>query len=764
MSRHTTDALSAALSACAEEPIHIPDSIQPHGVLLAFDETTMRLAMASDNAATLLGPRAGTPGRTIDELLPAGSQLVREALGADLLEVNPIKLSVSATPVDAVLHRSDGLLVAELEPVDSHAVAPGGAAREDLVVPWYRALPATLQRLQDAATLDDLYAVLAREVRDLTGFDRVMIYRFDPEWNGEVVAEARDFALEPFLGLHYPASDIPAQARALYTVRWLRIIPDINYRPSVLTPRINPLTGAPLDLSGAFLRSVSPVHIEYLRNMRVAASMSVSLIDRGQLWGLIACHHYRGPHRPPQPVRTAAEFLGRTASLLLPTKQNREVYDSMLATGKAQARLTEALAQAPGAPLQALTTGVTTLADLLADAAVVARISGRSWKAGQAPPPPDLERMLTALRPRPGTGPIVTSSLATMHPDLADLAAIASGVLAVPIAGGGRGDVLVWLRPEVLREVAWGGSPEGGTATTGPSGPRLSPRRSFARWSETVRLTAKPWLPHEVEAAVQLGRHVSESLLRRVESDNRLVATLQSTVLLEAMPKLPDITVAVRYLPSQQDVTGGDWYDVVPLPSGRVAFALGDVAGHGLSVTAIGAQLRHGLRAYLLREDGPAAALQSLNELLLSLLPDEMATAVIAEIDPTTGDLHLANAGHPPVLRLGLTEANYPTLSRGPALGARADVSYHDDALFLDPGEGLLLFSDGLVERRGATLDHGLAILSGMVNENPDLDVEALCDRVIASAPSALDGVNSADDLTVLAWRRRGPNVPERPL
>ena len=151
-------------------------------------------------------------------------------------------------------------------------------------------------------------------MRRLTGFDRVMIYRFDEDWNGQVVAEDRADGLNSFLGLRYPASDIPAQARALYRSQWLRLIVDVGYRPVPLVPPLNPLTGRPLDLSHASLRSVSPVHVEYLHNMGVSASMSISLLDRGELWGLIACHHYAGPHQPPYEIRVAAEFLGQTLS------------------------------------------------------------------------------------------------------------------------------------------------------------------------------------------------------------------------------------------------------------------------------------------------------------------------------------------------------------------------------------------------------------------------------------------------------------------
>ena len=179
-------------------------------------------------------------------------------------------------------------------------------------------------RLTSATTVADLLDVAAAEIRRLTGFDRVMVYRFDPDWNGQVVAEAKHDLLESFLGLHYPASDIPPQARALYKVNLLRFIRDIDAVNAPLVPVDNPLTGAPLDLSQAALRSVSPIHCEYLRNMGVTASMSVSIMVAGELAGLVACHHYSGPYVPSAPVRATCEFLAQTLSLTLSSREQDE--------------------------------------------------------------------------------------------------------------------------------------------------------------------------------------------------------------------------------------------------------------------------------------------------------------------------------------------------------------------------------------------------------------------------------------------------------
>src|SRR3712207_135853 len=320
-----------ALQRCADEPIAVPGAIQPHGALVAVTEPDLTVVMASANAADVVG---AAPASLADVLAPADLDRLRAGLAGDLTELNPLRVTVAGAEVDLVVHRADGLLVTEWEPL-------AGAGQADPV--WHARLALVLQRLSASGTLDELTVSLARDVRALTGFDRVMVYRFDPEWNGEVVAEDRRADLEPFLGLRYPASDIPAQARALYATNWLRLIPDATYRRVPLEPAVNPVTGRPLDLSGAMLRSVSPVHLEYLANMGVVASMSVSLLDRRRLWGLIACHSYRGPHRPSYADRVAAEFLGRTASLLLQTTGEAGEQGRVVAVAQRRGRLGAAL-------------------------------------------------------------------------------------------------------------------------------------------------------------------------------------------------------------------------------------------------------------------------------------------------------------------------------------------------------------------------------------------------------------------------------------
>ena len=301
------------LDNCAREPIHIPGSIQPRGVLAVVREPDFVVRQVSANVGDLLG-------RSIDDVLgshlsalvgPEQAAVIAQAASkfGDLRERNPLDCLIDVggelRPFDAILRREPGgVLLVELE------IAHG--ARPFSFPNTYQAVRGSVEELNRAATLTELYDTTARAVRELTGFDRVMVYRYDEDYNGEVVAEAKQEDLNSFLGLHYPATDIPAQARALYEKNWIRLISDVDYTPAPLVPDIDPASGTPLDLTYATLRSVSPIHVEYLQNMGVRASMSISLLRNGRLWGLIACHHYAGPHLPPFATRAAAEFLGST--------------------------------------------------------------------------------------------------------------------------------------------------------------------------------------------------------------------------------------------------------------------------------------------------------------------------------------------------------------------------------------------------------------------------------------------------------------------
>ena len=310
------------LSNCNKEPIHIPGFIQPHGVLLALKESDLTILQISNNTFNFLGLH---PEQLLNQNLSILLELdqinlLKDCLSSENLPiVNPVDFSIKINDkignFDGIIHRSDGILILELEPLVSD--------KNNVFFKFYHLVKLAISRLQTVSTVTEVSQILANEVKKITGFDRVMVYRFDENWNGVVIAEAKPEYLTSYLGLHYPASDIPQQARKLYSENWLRLIPDAKYQPAAITPTHNPLTDQPLDLSKSVLRSVSPLHIEYMQNMGVTASMSISIMKNQKLWGLIACHH-QTPKYIPYDIRNTCEFLAQMASLEMGAKEDTE--------------------------------------------------------------------------------------------------------------------------------------------------------------------------------------------------------------------------------------------------------------------------------------------------------------------------------------------------------------------------------------------------------------------------------------------------------
>ncbi len=500
------------LQECAREPIHIPGRIQPHGVLLALEEPGLLCRVASANTEVLLGQEpSAVLERPLEEILgeAAGAQVrahLREAAGGTPRPRSlTCHLQRGIRTFDALFHRHDGLLILELEPAD-----PGV---ESSFPDFYHRVRGSLARLQGAGTIRELCQAAAEEVRSITDFDRVMVYQFDPEWNGEVIAEARAEEMEPFLGLHYPASDIPAQARQLYTINWIRLISDVDYRPVGLEPALNPLTGCPLDMSFSVLRSVSPVHIEYLQNMEVGASMSVSLLREGKLWGLIALHH-RTPRHVPYAVRSACEFLGQMLSLQFSLRERQEDLDYRFELRSTLTRLRARVAPEIGLP-QALSEGTEDLLKLVGAAGAALIQEEEVFLLGETPPAEAVRRLVGWLETQHVDEPVATDALPTRWPEAEAVRDAASGLLSVTLSRTSR---LLWFRPEVVRVVNWSGDPRKPVRTE-PGGPRIHPRKSFELWKETVRGRSRPWHPAELEAAIELRAALVDSLLRQAETE-----------------------------------------------------------------------------------------------------------------------------------------------------------------------------------------------------------------------------------------------------
>ena len=730
------------LDNCAREPIHIPGSVQPRGVLVVAQEPDLTIAQVSANVADLF-ERAPEDllGRGIAELVGVqqAAAISRTAAGfGDLRERNPLEMVIPVgereVAFDAILHReSGGQLLVELE------LATG--PRPFSFPNTYLAVRGSIAELNRASSLTELYDITARAVRELTGFDRVMVYRYDADYNGEVVAEAKRADLNPFLGLHYPASDIPAQARALYEKNWIRIIDDIDYTPAPLVPLANPTTGRPTDLTHSTLRSVSPIHIEYLKNMGVGASMSISLLRDGRLWGLIACHHYSGPHLPPYGVRTAAEFLGSTLSLRLVDRVEDDELRTRLAGQAVLAKIVAAM-QNQSEHLRSALLGAPDVVDLVPADGVVMNVDGELVTAGRVPEAGVIRELVSWLR---------SQELAQFDTDCVRESigldvdpAVASGLMAVLLPDD---HYLIWLRGELQRTVDWGGDPTNkAIAVQEGDSVRLSPRKSFDRWREVVRLRSAPWLETERANATALRLSIVENLYARSEHEVRLAETLQRSLLPE-VPTVDGWELSAHYEPAAGGRIGGDWYDAFPLGDGRVVIALGDVAGHGIGAAGTMAQLRNVLRAYLVDGVSTAGAIERLNDFTTLLLPAAFATLAVGCFDPATGTVDMVLAGHPVPLVVATAGAARPAaLTPSPPIGVPR-ATYRSATFTLAEGEGLIVYSDGLIERRDEDLSDSLQRLTGEVSQ-------LAATMTASSVFGAHDEYDATDDRTVVVLRR----------
>ena len=511
------------LTNCDREPIHIPGAIQPYGALLALRGVALEVVQASESTLPLLGiGPALLLGRSLDDVLgPDAAACVRE-MQVDGAAHSHRLLRVSirnAEPrlFDGALHESGGLSLLELEP----------ASAEDLTVERMSAvMRVAVERLEQAESVEELAQRIAAEMRALTGFDRVWVYRFHEDWHGEIIGESRREGIETWLGMHYPASDIPSQARALFLRNWVRVIPDLAFRPSPLVPVNNPLTRQPLDLGGALLRSVSPIHVQYLQNMGVTASLVISLIHRGKLWGLISGHHYTGPKRVSHAERSLCEFLAQALSLQIGAVDRLDDRAFALDIRRRVDGLLDRLGSSPSVR-SAMALGEVTMADAVSASGAALVLGDDVTTMGEAPAHQEIAGLVDWLRRTP-TDVVVTSALPRDYPPAAAFASVASGLLALPLTQHRR-DYLLWFRGEQRQTVRWAGDPRKPVSIAADGSERLHPRGSFELWEEESRGTSVPWEPEAREAAHDLRRGLLDLQIRRAEEISLLNEELLAT-------------------------------------------------------------------------------------------------------------------------------------------------------------------------------------------------------------------------------------------
>jgi diguanylate cyclase (GGDEF)-like protein/PAS domain S-box-containing protein len=497
------------LTACDQEPIHTPNAIQPQGALLVVRRDDLTVAHASANLADWLGLSAQAMlGRSLHEVIgEEGGYSIQSAL-ADarfgFCNVIPVSPPTALLPLQMTAHPIGDSICIELEAASPDAER-GTAIQRALAI---------MQALHAASSQRELCDIVVAKLRQLTGYDRVMVYRFDREGNGEVIAEAREHDLEPYLGLRYPASDIPRQARRMYLTQRVRAIADVDYVPVPLLSDVAPGPVAPLDMTFCALRSVSPVHLEYMRNMGTRASLGLSLIINNSLWGMLVCHH-RAPLVITPDLRAQCDLIGQLVSLLLGSLGELEAYADQLRRQRMFQEVATSLGNA-GSVMDAMATSGDALLSLLDAAGAVIRVDERRLILGVTPPIEAAERAIAALSAASEGGLVAVDELQEVLPDWVCHCATGSGALLLPLPPNVN-DAIIWFRPEVERMVAWAGDPHKPTSTNVTG--RLSPRHSFAAWRELVRGHSEPWQEADRATARELQHTVAIATARQAEAE-----------------------------------------------------------------------------------------------------------------------------------------------------------------------------------------------------------------------------------------------------
>ncbi len=497
------------LANCADEPIRFPGAIQPHGVLLTLREPDLQIVQVSANVANLFNHSPDDLlGQRLDTLLGAEkADTVRQmASQPSFIDAPALHVTLNGAEFEGLLHRHQSVLVLEFEPRHEHfqpKILRGRTSN----------LGKMLQRLQSAKTLQALYEISVSEIQAMTGYDRVLIYRFEEEGHGQVIAEASAPSMELFNGLFFPASDIPEQARELYRTNWLRIIPNADYEPVPLVPKLHPDTGQPLDLSFATLRSVSPIHCQYMKNMGVLSSMSISLMKGDKLWGLISCGN-REPLHVPNDLRTTCQTIGQVLSLQISAMEALDISRQREEKVEALAVLNQAMNASAENVFDGLAQRPQVLMDLVQAGGVAIIEDKQLHRYGNCPEPTQIRALHKWLQ-ETGQPVFASHNLSSVYPPAADYQHVASGILAMSLPKPVDNGVL-WFRPEVKENIQWSGDPKKPLALeNSDAGLRLRPRTSFEIWKVEMAGISTKWSHGDRFAANDLRRSALENDLAR---------------------------------------------------------------------------------------------------------------------------------------------------------------------------------------------------------------------------------------------------------
>lgn len=550
------------LSSCEKEPIHIIGATQPHGALVACDKTTGKITQVSENCKDFFNVEVEKlSNSTIHNLL--GEDLCRgilEAIQEDgIFQAEETRINNRSCVV--IPHLSGESLILDIEPVES----------KNSSLDFQKELSNILHTLDASDSPDELCKDAVAITRKTFGYDRVMVYKFDEEWNGKVIAEEKNAEMQSWLGLHYPASDIPKQARDLFLKNKVRIITNVNYQPVKIIPELSPINHKPLDLSHSNLRAVSPIHIEYLKNMQVGASLTAALISNGKLWGLLACHHNEAKFINYY-QRQTCEFLIQIFSNELSLKNSNTFLRNIEQSDKLSNRLVYQV-QETGSIKKGLSSAGLKVTDLFPCSGAAIILNGKVKIVGSTPEKNRIKRFTKLFLAKQENNLFFTNHFSKFYPEAEDFQDVASGVLGVRLGSSDR-DFLIWFRPEVRQTVDWGGDPKNKAFFDEAKG-RLSPRKSFEKWSEMVTGTSDSWKDFEISSATKLSESISYVILEKqktkIDNLNSQLVTAHNELELFSQGLSHDLKAPLRGINGYAHILKEDFYNLLPREGKRLS-------------------------------------------------------------------------------------------------------------------------------------------------------------------------------------------------
>lgn len=544
------------ITNCDKEPIHIIGKSQSHGVIVVCSRTELKITQIGKNAEEFFGiPYQELLGEPLSRLI--GDAFSKNLLQSESQGETPevMELEVSDRKFVVIPHFSGPSIILDFEP--SGVYNPFEYQKE---------LGKILKILGSSDSPEELCRDAASITRDIFGYDRVMIYKFDEEWNGEVVAEEKNEDMESWLGLRYPASDIPKQSREMFLKHRVRIIGDVNYRPVPIEPELSPINNKPLDLSRSELRGVSPIHIEYLQNMKVGASLTAALISNGKLWGLLACHHYSAKYVNYY-QRQTCDFLTQIFSNELTLKETNLYLEKLEEWGKIKIELENQIGE-EGKIKKGLLDQKVLFTDLLECEGGAIILNNKLRLIGTTPSKKQVKRLANDFLSRQEGVLYFTNNLPGYYEPANEFKETGSGILSIKL-GHDNQNFLVWFRPEIIKQVNWGGNPNK-KASFDEERQRITPRKSFAKWTQNLTGFSSSWKDYQISAAKAIRESLSNIILEKqknkIDRLNKEIVQAHEELEIFSQGLSHDLKAPLRGIDGYAQILKEDYYNDLEKP------------------------------------------------------------------------------------------------------------------------------------------------------------------------------------------------------